>query len=424
MLKDFRDLKKFAEEAIRIEYFATMNKDLTKVKTNQPIIEVLAEMKAKDFDVVPVIQGQKILGYLERNSLGSFSKTYEFIGDITDIPKMSQAKVIDLNNPESNSLEKAFEYLRRYRWFFVKRDKTIVGIVTLDDLKHPIVSLYILSKLLIVEAGLRRLWGTYTNIPTPDAPPKKTRSDASPKKTESKEPTVFKGIIDNVKKQSENNYDSIIRHLGYTDVSFHEHTDDMHKLRNTIAHGGSLLSFAKEKDKDIEEVIECIWEIDELLEAITKLIQNRDQVWEAFEKSYIVTKGKVEEYWVGVDIVDLPKDLKLPVYVISAENPSEEVLSEEKNKVRTKALCDVLYYRKSKSSNRKWEYTEVVGQSPDKLWNQDSFAVGGINKEEALELAKMFGQRAVFELTQDNKIRVIPTNPKDKYKVKDLPRKR
>lgn len=232
MLKDFRDLKKFAEEAIRIEYFATMNKDLTKVKTNQPIIEVLAEMKAKDFDVVPVIQGQKILGYLERNSLGSFSKTYEFIGDITDIPKMPQAKVIDLNNPESNSLEKAFEYLRRYRWFFVKRDKTIVGIVTLDDLKHPIVSLYILSKLLIVEAGLRRLWGTYTNIPTPDASINTNES--------------FRTIIEAVKTQYRDNNYKIIKNLGYTFDSFNERTQNMIKLRNTIAHGGSLLSFAKE----------------------------------------------------------------------------------------------------------------------------------------------------------------------------------
>ncbi|WP_103670257.1 DUF3293 domain-containing protein [Pseudanabaena sp. BC1403] len=189
----------------------------------------------------------------------------------------------------------------------------------------------------------------------------------------------------------------------------------MHKLRNTIAHGGSILSFANEKGKDIEEVIECIWEIDKLLEEITKLTENRDQVWKAFEKSYIVTKGKVEEYWVGVNTVDLSKDLKLPIYVISAENPSEEVLLKEKNEVRTKAMCDVLNYRKSKSSNEKWEYREVIGQSPDGVWKQDSFAVGGISKEEARELAKMFGQRAVFELTQDY-ICVIPTDRGDENK--------
>ena len=410
MLKNFRDLKKFAEEAIRIEYFATMDEDLTTVKTNQPIIEVLAEMKANDFDIVPVIQGQKILGYVEKNYLESFSKTHEFIGDITDIPKMSQAKVIDLNNPESNSLEKAFKYLYCHRWFFVKRDKTIVGIVTLDDLKKSIVSLYVLSKLLMVEAGLRRLWGTYTNTPTPDTSIDKDES--------------FWTIIEDVKTQYHDNNEKIIKNLGYTFDSFNDLTKDiMLKLRNTIAHGGSVLSFANEKEKGIEEVIECIWEIDKLLEAITKLTQNRDQVWKAFEKSYIFTKGQVKEYWVGVNTVDLPKNLQLPVYVISAENPSEEVLSEEKNKVRTKAIRDVLNYRKFKSSNRKWEYTEVVGQSPDERWNQDSFAVGGINKEEACKLAKMFGQRAVFELTQDY-IRVIPTDPKeeDSRKVEKLHR--
>ncbi|MFN5472251.1 MAG: DUF3293 domain-containing protein, partial [Pseudanabaena sp.] len=40
-------------------------------------------------------------------------------------------------------------------------------------------------------------------------------------------------------------------------------------------------------------------------------------------------------------------------------------------------------------------------------WKQVSFAIEGISKKDACELAKKFGQRAIFELTQDDEMRVI-----------------
>ncbi len=438
------DLEKLAKEAILVEHFATMSSDLITVQADKPIIEVLALMTANDFDVIPVVEGENWIGYVEKKDISKLAVNYgdKYISELQDklLKPLNEAKFVDLDDKKANSLQMAFEHFNppANEWFFVGRGEKIGGIVTFEDLGKPAVSLYLLAKLLMVEAGLRRLWGTYTNNPTTDAPPKKTRSDAPPKKDKSKEPkepTVFSHIIKNVEKQSENNDDNIIRDLGYTCDLFHEHTNHMLELRNTIAHGSNILSFAEREKKDIKEVIKCIREIDKLLGEIRKLTQNRDQVWNAFEKSHIVTKRQVKttkqlkkviidsEVWVGVNIVDLPKDLQLPVYVISAENPYEEVLSEKKNKVRTKAIRDVLNYRKSKSSNRKWEYAEVVGQSPDKQWKQDSFAVGGISINEARDLAEMFGQRAIFELTQEY-IRVIPTDAEDKRIFENLPRVR
>ena len=328
MFKNFGDLKKLAEEAILIEHFATMSSDLIRVRADKPVIEVLALMTANDFDVIPVVQGKNWIGFVEKKDISSIidNDRGKCISALQDklLKPLDKAKFVDLDDKKANSLQMAFEHFNppANEWFFVSRDGKIEGIVTFEDLGKPAVSLYLLAKLLMVEAGLRRLWGTYTNNPTTDSP-SKDGIDGDPK--------YFSTVLDNVKKQSENNDDNIIRDLGYTDVSFDRHKYDMYQLRNALAHGRNVLSFAKIEKKNIKEVIKCIREIDKLLEEIKKLTQNREQVWKAFEKSHIVTKRQVKttnhpkkvidpEVWVGINIVDLPKDLQLPIYVISAEN--------------------------------------------------------------------------------------------------------
>ncbi|MFN6065948.1 MAG: DUF3293 domain-containing protein, partial [Pseudanabaena sp.] len=188
----------------------------------------------------------------------------------------------------------------------------------------------------------------------------------------------------------------------------------MNTLRNELAHGRNILSFINGLKDDINrnklnEAINRNKKIDELLAAISRLDDNRSQMWKAYEGTDIVKRTLKEDFWVGSNIVDLPQDLlsSSVIYIVSAENPSGEVLSRVKNEDRTDALRNLLNSRCSKNNDGKWKYEEVVGQSPDGKWKQDSFAVGGISKEEARELAEMFGQRAVFEITQDY-IRVVP----------------
>lgn len=78
---------------------------------------------------------------------------------------LNKAKFVDLDDKKANSLKMTFEHFNppTIEWFFVGREKKIKGIVTFEDLGKPAVSLYLLAKLLMVESGLRRLWGTYTN---------------------------------------------------------------------------------------------------------------------------------------------------------------------------------------------------------------------------------------------------------------------
>ena len=413
MFNHLGDLRKLAKEAILIEHFASMN--LITVQADEPAIEVLALMTADDFDVIPVVEGKNWIGYIEKKDISSltYNDRGKCISELQDklLKPFDKAKFVDLDDKKANSLQMAFEYLTN-EWFFVGRSRKIEGIVTLEDFGKPAVSLYLLAKLLMVEAGLRRLWGTYTNKPTTDSP-SKDGVDGDPK--------YFKTVLNNIRWQSANakqkNKSNLLTDLKYEDYDL----DFMVDLRNELAHGRNILSYIKFFLQNVVDrnkaIINVNKEIDKVLEAISRLEDYREQVWKAYEATHIVKRTLKEECLVGYNIMDLPPNLlsSPAIYIISAANPSGEVLSEEKNTIRTNALRDVLNNRRSKNNGGKWKYEEVVGQSPDKKWKQESFAIGGINKEEARKLAEMFGQRAVFELTQDY-ICVIPTDRGDENK--------
>ncbi|MFN5474340.1 MAG: CBS domain-containing protein, partial [Pseudanabaena sp.] len=76
MFNNLGDLKKLAEEAILIEHFATMNSDLITVQADKPIIEVLALMTANDFDVIPVVEGENWIGFVEKKDISSLASNY------------------------------------------------------------------------------------------------------------------------------------------------------------------------------------------------------------------------------------------------------------------------------------------------------------------------------------------------------------
>ena len=50
---------------------------------------------------------------------------------------------------------------------------------------------------------------------------------------------------------------------------------------------------------------------------------------------------------------------------------------------------------------------EVIGKSMEGSWQEIGWAIGGLAREEAVEIGRHFSQRAIFELTND-KVCVIP----------------
>jgi CBS domain-containing protein len=371
MFRYFKDLDKLAN-ALYVKHFATMDSELEYVNSQDLAIEVLAWMEANDFNIVPVIKDGGKSFFIDREK------------DLTDIAdgeiianRMKPITFSELVRPDVLIIKDALIELSERGWFFVGSNRELQGIVTLADLGKPAVSFYLLSHLLMLEAGLRRLLGSYTSKPMPDAAIENGES--------------FTNIINRVKKEK-----PLRLKLGFDSNSqFGNYTGFMGELRNALAHGRSILT----KAGSVKEATGYIENIDSLLKKVGELINDKngeDDVWNKFAETRVVKPTK--QNWAGTSAIsNLP--MNPPIYVISAANPLEEVLSSEENKRRHLGLHNIL-------ESRKLKFEEVFGESPCGGWSEASFAIEGMSKKDACELAEKFRQRAIFELTQDE-IRVI-----------------
>lgn len=368
MFRYFKDLDKLAN-ALHVKHFATMDSELEYIDSQDLAIEVLAWMEANDFDIVPVRKNSEESFFIDREKdLKNLANRETIANRMKPIPFSKLVKPDEL-------IKVALKELSERGWFFVGTDNVLEGIVTLADLGKPTVSFYLLSHLLMLEAGLRRLLGSYTSDPIPDAAIEHGDS--------------FTTIINKIKKE-----EKLVSNLGFSSkTNFGNYTGFMGELRNALAHGRSILS----KSSSVIEATEYINKIDFLLRKVEELINDRPDVWDKFAETHVVKHTK--QNWAGTNAMpDLP--MNPPIYVISAANPLEEVLPSKDNKKRHLGLHAIL-------ESRKLKFEEVFGESPNEgKWSEASFAIEGMSKKDACELAKKFGQRAIFELTQDE-MRVI-----------------
>ncbi len=122
-----------------------------------------------------------------------------------------------------------------------------------------------------------------------------------------------------------------------------------------------------------------------------------DDIWDAYINSYIVDVDN--NVWSGPNAISLP--MMAPIHVITACNPHESRLSDQENSDRNQQLFKQLY-------SLKVDFQYVIGTSADLNWQEDSFAVSGLSRHQACELARSYHQRGVFELT-DNEFLAIDT---------------
>jgi hypothetical protein len=92
--------------------------------------------------------------------------------------------------------------------------------------------------------------------------------------------------------------------------------------------------------------------------------------------------------------------------VISAQNPYEHFLGEEENFRRTEILGRYL-----RTKPEVEDLVRVFGRStdPNSTWKEECWAVSGLNRSQAVEICRLFQQRAIFELT-DNATMVISSD--------------
>lgn len=329
--------------------------------------DVALWMEVASYDYAPVkgSRGRRLLRYR----------------DLVDSLPGSRVRDLARETPDdrwldaSATLSDTLKRLTEKDALILRRDDTLVGIVTLHDLGRPIVSSYLLALLLNIERGLRRLYGSYTHTPVPDEPPKELTASL----------WTLANVLKKVSKKDELRAD--LGHPSATDFR-HEH-GWLVNLRNDLAHGRTILgSYAP---------LEAVQRIDRLktfAKRVQKLLANRDQLWDAFADSVIEEQGDTSRRWAGPGALPhLP--LPEPTFVVSAQNPHEQVLPEAQNGDRHRSLKKYFDQRFPQGA------VEVVGRSQTGTWCQASWGISGIPRSLALDVAAKFGQRAIFELTAD-----------------------
>jgi len=284
----------------------------------------------------------------------------------------------------SESLHHALGHLGEKGWLFVRANDSLFGTIGQQDLGKSAVSAYLLALILCVERGLRRLHGSYRGVPIPDEPLGHGISGLDPEG----KPDTFNTTIKAVRQCQ-----SLIDDLGFTGTKNAKKTlFKIKELRDHLAHALSVL----ECGESFSAVMRRIGELESLFDSVNKLIRDRKAVWDAYSTTEIICADDPSVVLAGSASTGLP--VKTPVHIISAQNPYEQYLGEEENARRTQILGDYLGLIKEVTYLGK-----VVGRSsdPDATWEEESWAVSGMSRSQALEISRLFQQRAIFELTSD-----------------------
>jgi hypothetical protein len=177
--------------------------------------------------------------------------------------------------------------------------------------------------------------------------------------------------------------------------AFDRTTGELVKLRNHLAHGRSILSMASRPC----QAVECIQRLEGLMDQVRELLNDREQLWNAFAATEIVANTDSYQVWAGHGAGALP--IPAPVHVITAQNPHEQVLGELTNANRHGLLALYLQLHCPNAPRQ-----EVVGRSSTGPWKETSWAISGLERDDAMRIAARFQQRAIFELT-DQEVLVI-----------------
>jgi len=171
-------------------------------------------------------------------------------------------------------------------------------------------------------------------------------------------------------------------------------------MRNHLAHARTVL----ECGTDTADVLRRIGDLELLAGRVRQLLVDREAIWTAYCATEIISTEGPSTVFAGSGATRLP--ISTPAHVISAQNPYEHFLGEEENFRRTEILGRYL-----RTKPEVEDLVRVFGRStdPNSTWKEECWAVSGLNRSQAVEICRLFQQRAIFELT-DNATMVISSD--------------
>ncbi|MCP9925666.1 DUF3293 domain-containing protein [Synechococcus lacustris C3-12m-Tous] len=351
------------------EHFCS--REIQEAEPNDPVGEVRIWMELNDFDQAPIANsaGTKVV---MRSTLLNVDQDLPVMYFAVDTPVEHW---LDGDEP----LQRALSALAQRDWLLVRSGTELLGVLTRHDLASPVVNAYLFARLLGLEHGLRRLYGSISHQPLTDEP-------------------GLPGELGDWSMSTLLNHVGLLVSLrvalGYKSrSSFERATGSLVALRNHLAHGRSILSISSRP----VEAVERIKGLEMLMQRVRRLLDDREHIWDAFATTEILSMDDGSVIWAGKAAAALP--LAVPVYVITAQNPHERVLTDIVNNKRHQLLHNYLKMRFPKA-----ELIEVIGKSCSGPWAETGWAISGLSRLDALAIAYRFQQRAIFELTKDEVI--------------------
>lgn len=365
MLERSAEIDDLAGKIFLAEHFCS--RAIQAPEAGEPVGEVRVWMELNDFDQAPIARSAGTQVVLRSALVG--------VAPDRPVADMAMATPAEHWLDGTAPLQQALTALAQRDWLLVRSGSELLGILTRHDLASPVVSAYLLARLLGLEQGLRRLYGSFSHQPLADEPGLPGEPGGWSLTT----------LLNHVALLV-----SLREALGYPSrSSFERATGGLVALRNHLAHGRSILTLSSQP----AEAVARIQGLGELMGRVRWLLDDREHVWDAFASTEIIGVDYYPVIWAGRGATALP--LPEPVHVITAQNPHERVLEDIVNNERHQLLHHYLEMRFPNA-----ELKEVVGRSSSGPWAEASWAISGLTRPEALTIAQRFQQRAIFELTQ------------------------
>jgi len=167
--------------------------------------------------------------------------------------------------------------LQAREFFFVLEGQRITAVVTRADMSRPAVSMVVLQFVLIIETGLARLIEAYLGSSWREKLAPSRLREAEERLHERKQRNTeltledCLTIEDRVALAKESA--DLLRDLGYPSRNkFKEETERLKRLRDTLAHAGSILDY----EPDPPEALRLVGQVREFAERVLTLVEQAE----------------------------------------------------------------------------------------------------------------------------------------------------
>lgn len=380
-----------AEETITVAHLVAGH-TLHRVKPDEPASRTTATMERLDFDVAPLDE-VPITRYVDRSRLQGLEGGTDGAAQPIDPTILVAANLC---------LAEAIELLREAPTLFVFDRHDVIAVLTSADLQHPTVSLYALGLITASEAALDELIRRYSNGHWQGLLTEARLDNIHEIYASRQSHNSATHLVDCLNLDDRlalvTKLDDLTTALGFrSKKEILKRTKPIKTLRNVLAHGDSLLS----AEPDPVKAIDLLRQVRTFAEDAWELVHDDGSLLDRFiESTLTVTLEDQVVALTGPGVDDVWPFAADTAWVITAWNPMGRPHPSSRNERANEAMHAELI----EAGHVPFPATGGVGR-----WSEPGFVILDTDQGVVLDLARSYGQKAVFRVSSDL-VQVVWTN--------------